>query len=76
VKLVPVTVAISVKAEHPAPWQRSTRYWTTPTLSVAAVQARPTCVGLFDLPLDLVSAGEILVPLLHGVLVSTQICST
>ena len=42
---MPVAVAISVKTEQPAPWQRSIRYWVTPTLSVAAVQDRPTWVG-------------------------------
>jgi len=33
-------VAISAKLEQPAPWQRSTRYRVTPTLSVAACQER------------------------------------
>jgi hypothetical protein len=44
--VVPVTVAISEKTKQPAPWQRSIRYWTTPTSSVAALQDRPTWVGL------------------------------
>ncbi|MEP7224813.1 MAG: hypothetical protein ABI783_07640, partial [Actinomycetota bacterium] len=33
-------VAISEKIVQPAPWQRSIRYWATPTLSVAGPQER------------------------------------
>ena len=37
---VPVGVAICAKLVQPAPWQRSSRYAVTPTLSVDAVQLR------------------------------------
>jgi len=37
---VPPVVPICAKLEHPAPWQRSTKYPVTPTLSVDAVQVR------------------------------------
>jgi len=43
-KDVVVVVAICVKFEHPAPWQRCTLYPVTPTLSVEAVQVRLICV--------------------------------
>jgi hypothetical protein len=39
-KVVVVSVAICAKVEQPAPWQRSTLYPVTPTLSVEAVQER------------------------------------
>jgi hypothetical protein len=39
-KVVAVGVAICAKFEQPAPWQRSTLYPVTPTLSVEAVQER------------------------------------
>ena len=42
-----------MKTEQPAPWQRSTRYPVTATLSVAAVQERLTCVGLAAVALKL-----------------------
>ena len=38
--VVPVGVAICAKFVQVAPWQRSTWYASTPTLSVDAVQAR------------------------------------
>ena len=38
-------VAISEKSAQPAPWQRSTRYSVTATLSVAAPQVRSIWVG-------------------------------
>src|SRR5438128_10066327 len=38
--VVPATAATWVKPVHPLPWQRSTRYPVTPTLSVEAVHAR------------------------------------
>jgi hypothetical protein len=53
---VPVVVAISEKTEQPAPWQRSTRYWTTPTLSVAALQESPTWLELCAVATRLVGA--------------------
>jgi hypothetical protein len=39
---VPAGVAIWEKLEQPVPWQRSTRYWVTATLSVEAFQVRFT----------------------------------
>ena len=51
---VPVGVAICVKFVHPVPLQRSTKYFVTPTLSVAAVQDSATD----DEPCDVVFAGE------------------
>jgi len=41
---VPVGVAICAKFEQPPPWQRSTLYPVTPTLSVEALQDRLICV--------------------------------
>ena len=38
--VVPITVPIWAKFEQAAPWQRSTRYPLTPTLSADAVQSR------------------------------------
>ena len=38
--VVPLGVPTCAKLLHPAPWQRSTRYPVTPTLSVDAVQLR------------------------------------
>ena len=43
---VPMGVAICAKVVQPLPWQRSTRYPVTPTLSVEAVQERLICEEL------------------------------
>jgi hypothetical protein len=57
--VVPLGVAICVKLEHPAPWQRSSKYPVTPTLSVDAVQLKSIWLldtALPDTPLGAVGA--------------------
>ena len=44
-KLVPLGVPTCANVVHPAPWQRSTRYPVTPTLSVDAVHLRFDLLG-------------------------------
>ena len=44
--VVPVGVASLMNTEHAVPWQRSTRYPVTPTLSVAGNQPTLICVPL------------------------------
>ena len=53
-------VPICANVLHPAPWQRSTKYWLiVPPVSVAAVHERVICTGPADVAARFVGAVSI-----------------